>query len=64
MRLDPAIFAERAVPYEFEHFVRVMPVAHQVTLLGSGDDGAALAKVVSVYSGYTESQGIEDVTQP
>ena len=33
MRLDPAIFAELAVPYEFEHFVRVMPAAHKTAAL-------------------------------
>lgn len=32
MRLDPAIVAELAVPFEFENFIRVMPAAHKAAL--------------------------------
>ena len=36
MRLDPAIVAELALPYEFENFIRVMPAAHKAAPLGTG----------------------------
>ena len=36
MRLNPAVVAALAIPSEFEHFVRVLPVAHRATPLGTG----------------------------